>query len=106
MSSTTGTSRLRESVKLGISKRTDFTLRRDKVALIVVDVQRYCCNGQTAYYQNEALPRMLTNIQQLLQVFRLYRDSLAEQRNGCEVLFTAIQSLTMDVLERNKELKE
>ena len=111
MSSTTSSSCLRESVQIGISKRTDFSLHRDKVALLIIDVQRYCCNAgstcsssdddhhhydSTEYYQTESLPRMMSNIERLLETFRTFRDLPSKGRNGCEVIFTAIQSLTMD----------
>lgn len=98
----------RENVRLGISQRTDFPLQRSKAALLVVDVQTYCCDGETEHYQNESLPKMVSNIQRLLEVFRKFRDDPPgvdqAARNdrkcpcvaGCEVIFTAIASLTKD----------
>ena len=93
---------LRENVRMGVSKRTDFPLRRNKSALLIVDVQTYCCDGESEYYQKEALPRMLENIAKLLCTFRKFRDCSAVDNVGsllpfgCEVIFTAIQSLTND----------
>lgn len=100
--STIDTVCLRRAIQMGVSKRTDFPLRRSKVALLIVDVQRYCCDSiDTLYYQETALPRMRSNILRLLHVFRTLRDSssssLPHSSNiGCEVIFTAIQSLTKD----------
>jgi len=96
---------LREKVKLGVSKRTDFPLQRRKAALLVIDVQTYCCDGNSTYYKEESLPRMLSNIETLLAKFRELRDhdeivsppdGVNTNRNGCEVIFTAIQALTKD----------
>lgn len=66
---------LRESVRLGISKRTDFPLVLSKCALLVIDVQRYCCEKSVSdYYDRESLPRMLRNIELLVDRFREERD--------------------------------
>ncbi len=92
---------LREQVRLGVSKRSDFPLRPEKTALLVVDVQMYCCEGGSEYYREESLPRMISNIESLLRRFRGLRDDVTEsvgdgRRTGCEVIFTAIQALTND----------
>ena len=68
---------LRESIRAGVSKRCDFPLVASMSALLVIDVQRYCCElhgGVPQYYKDVALPRMLQNIQDLLGAFRKKRD--------------------------------
>jgi ureidoacrylate peracid hydrolase len=102
-------SSLRETIRGGKSKRTDFPLVSSKAALLIIDVQQYCCGKVTTdYYQKEALPQMTGNIQVLLDVFRLQRDSAAATTEtetdaalvpnspGCEVIFVMIQSRTND----------
>lgn len=105
-SNTNSSNSLRENVRLGVSKRTDFPLHRSKAALLIVDVQTYCCDVESEYYKNEALPRMLANIERLLHDFRRLRDHNCSPDStmdammdtaspaGCEVIFTAIHSLT------------
>lgn len=48
---------------------------------------------------------MLSNIQRLLQVFRDWRDSSTNSTVGCEVIFTAIQSLTNDARDVSLDYK-
>jgi ureidoacrylate peracid hydrolase len=89
---------LREAVRLGYSKRTDFPIMKSKAALLIIDVQRYCCDGSSAessYYAQHALPQMKNNIMNLLSVFRSERDGVSLPR-GCEVIFVVIQSMTRD----------
>lgn len=97
---------LRERVRLGLSKRTDFSLLKSKTALLIIDVQTYCCScdnkDASDYYATHALPQMVSKIQQLVSSFRRYRDdenynnSGVGSNAGCEVIFTMIQSLTTD----------
>ncbi|KAG7338764.1 isochorismatase family protein [Nitzschia inconspicua] len=99
-------SSLRESIRGGKSKRTDFPLVLSKAALLIIDVQRYCCGKVTTeYYQKDALPKMTSNIQILTELFRLQRDTakpkgepdaLVPNTCGCEVIFVMIQSKTND----------
>ena len=69
---------LRESIRAGVSKRCDFPLVVSKSALLIIDVQKYCCDvdrpGVPEYYKFEALPRMLQNVRDLLDAFRRQRD--------------------------------
>lgn len=90
---------LREQVQLGVSKRTDFPLSKFKTALLIIDVQTYCCAGGGDYYTQHALPKMLSNIQKLVQSFRKHRDGSSPRQQltiGCEVIFTMIQAQTID----------
>lgn len=106
---------LRESIRTGVSKRCDFPLVLTKSALLIIDVQRYCCKlrpGVPEYYKDEALPRMLQNVEDLLLAFRTKRDDLGNHCGSCsgdadncnpsqashfpEVVFVAIQSMTND----------
>jgi len=110
-------SSLRESIRAGKSKRTDFPLLLSKAALLIIDVQKYCCEKATSdYYRNESLPQMTGNIEVLLDLFRTYRDqkevttgndtddhdttdyeaTTAPNSGGCEVIFVIIQSKTKD----------
>ena len=113
-------SSLRESIRAGVSKRCDFPLVVSKSALLIIDVQQYCCElcqGVPDYYKNVGLPRMLENIQDLLAAFRKRRDGSMTDRdtgsnNGTgmptkiepqesppgfpEVIFVVIQSMTND----------
>jgi nicotinamidase-related amidase len=85
---------LQELVRRGLSKRTDFPLVPSKAALLIIDVQEYCCSAPGPdYYHQQALPRMLQNIQLLLPAFRKHRD---KSSYGCEVIFTMIQAQTKD----------
>lgn len=88
---------LRELVQAGVSRRIDFPLVKTKAALLIIDVQKYCCEkkGTSEYYANESLPRMLSNIQLLIKAFRKHRDE-TKRKQGCEVIFTMIQSATND----------
>jgi ureidoacrylate peracid hydrolase len=98
------TSSLRESIQGGRSARTDFPLVLSKAALVIIDVQQYCCGKvKTEYYQQESLPKMTGNIEILLDLFRQIRDraatevtSLVPNSGGCEVMFVMIQSRTKD----------
>lgn len=103
-----------ESIRAGVSKRTDFPLVASRSALLIIDVQRYCCElrpGVPYYYKNESLPRMLRNIEDLLVAFRKKRDASSndsgpgsssinqsqESATGFpEVIFVVIQSMTND----------
>jgi nicotinamidase-related amidase len=115
---------LRESIRAGISNRYDFPLLLSKSALLIIDVQKYCCDGDVVvvidddddddepnpqkefFYKDEALPRMKQNIRDLLNKFREQRDrsyctmddtTTATTTNGFpEVIFVMIQSMTKD----------
>ena len=87
---------LRESIRAGVSNRYDFPLVLSKSALLIIDVQKYCCDSDVVvviddgddddddpnpnppkkkyYYKDEALPRMKQNIRDLLNKFREQRD--------------------------------
>jgi ureidoacrylate peracid hydrolase len=100
---------LRELVQMGVSKRTDFPLRNSRTALLIIDVQTFCCDGvDVAYYQETSRPRMLSNIQSLLQSFRKHRDAATTKTTiscGCEVIFTMIQSQTKDGRDSSLDYK-
>lgn len=116
---------LRQSIRAGVSKRSDFPLVASKSALLIIDVQRYCCElrpGVPNYYRVEGLPTMLKNIQDLLSVFRKKREAIClksaylsaleasccdpemsddsgtpqETQHFPEVIFVVIQSMTND----------
>jgi ureidoacrylate peracid hydrolase len=108
-------SSLRQSIQAGISKRTDFPLVDfplvpSKLALLIIDVQKYCCGKNDGdYYTTKALPQMVSNIEILLDTFRRQRDEgydndsadshqIKQPPNstGCEVIFVIIQSKTKD----------
>jgi ureidoacrylate peracid hydrolase len=97
-------SSLRESIRAGVSKRTDFPVVPSKAALLIIDVQQYCCDKVTTpYYRNEKLQQMTENIRVLADLFRMHRDkddTTQQQQppnsNGCEVIFVMIQSKTKD----------
>ena len=100
---TTLSTSLQELVRRGLSKRTDFPLVPSKAALLIIDVQEYCCSAPGLdYYHQQALPRMLQNIQLLLPAFRKHRD---ESSHGCEVIFTMIQAQTKDGRDISLEYK-
>ena len=48
---------------------------------------------------------MVSNVQRLLEFFRSLRDSSANLTMGCEVIFTAIQSLTSDGRDMSLDYK-
>ena len=89
---------LRESVKLGITKRTDFLIHKERAALLIIDVQKYCCGVEEgpsssegllpSYYAGESLPRMRKNIATLLSTFRTERDGKirvgSNSNGGCD----------------------
>ncbi len=105
---------LTESIRAGVSKRCDFPLVASKSALLIIDVQRYCCElrpGVPDHYKNIGLPRMLKNIQDLLCAFRKKRDAITtdcdpgmsdetstpqQNQHFPEVIFVVIQSMTND----------
>jgi ureidoacrylate peracid hydrolase len=100
---------LREQVRSGgLSKRSDFPLIPSKVALLIIDVQEFCCKepGPDRYYHHEALPRMLDKLAILLKSFRVLRDTPVVEPEQCqkklyreqglEVIFSIIQSQTKD----------
>ena len=75
-------------------------------ALLVIDMQNYCCDPRggewsdgaeepTAHYL-ETLPRVLGNIHGLLG---------AARRRGVECIFTTIESLTADGRDRSLDYK-
>jgi hypothetical protein len=86
---TTLSTSLQELVRRGISRRNVFSLVPSKATLLIIDVQEYCCSTPGPdYYHQQALPRMLQNIQLLLPAFRKHRDE--NSYYGCEVIFTMI----------------
>jgi nicotinamidase-related amidase len=97
-------SSLRGQVRAGSSRRDDFPLRRSKTALLVIDVQTYVTSPPQSispegdYLWNQAVPRMVRNLQLLLQAFRAARDEPDDSSvaGGCEVIFTYLQAATND----------
>jgi ureidoacrylate peracid hydrolase len=84
---------LRTSVKPGLSRRSDFPLRRHATALLIIDVQRYLSYPDQEYYSQDSFPRAVKNIDRLTKRFRSVRDA---SERGCEIIFTHIQSATKD----------
>jgi len=116
---TTDNDSLSKLVKPGVSKRSDFTLIPSKAALIVIDIQDYLSspvtsaetdasnngNSNNSYLFATSLPKAIPNIVQLVDTFRHIRDlddsshsdpSSDQNHEGCEVLFTFLQSSTPD----------
>ena len=92
-------SSLRARVRPGISRRSDIALETSKVALLIVDIQKYLSKPgilekEDSYLFRDALPRAIGNITQLIETFRMVRDD--DDAEGCEVIFTYLQSLTKD----------
>ena len=96
---------LRRQVKAGISRRSDFPLRRESTALLVIDIQRYLSDSAAdhAYFHQTAFPRMIQNANLLMRCFRKVRDnndpesvSSLQTSNGGEVIFTYLQAATTD----------
>jgi ureidoacrylate peracid hydrolase len=94
---------LRERVKPGISRRTDFPLQGKKAALLIIDIQKYLATPEgpedateKAYFYEESLPKTVRNIQKLAAAFRIVRDDPEtwDQQTGCEVIFTYLQAAT------------
>lgn len=102
-------SSLREHVRPGESKRTQFPLVPSKVALLVIDIQDYLSSPSNiqdeeehAYFYQQALPRTVANVEKLLQQTRKQRDS---QSQGCEVIFTYLEALTQDCRDVSLDYK-
>jgi ureidoacrylate peracid hydrolase len=104
---------MRDHVRPGVSNRNDpeFCLDPSKTALLIIDVQTYLTSPpplrheilqdhEAAYFWNEAVPRMVGNIQALLRSFRAARDRHFTKdptvtdapTTGCEVFFTFLQA--------------
>jgi ureidoacrylate peracid hydrolase len=92
-----------ERVQPGISQRSDFPLQGKKVALLIIDIQKYLSTPdgpedakENAYLYQESLPGAIINIQKLAEAFRVIRDDPEtwEQHTGCEVIFTYLQAAT------------
>lgn len=102
-------SSLRQHVKPGQSKRTEFPLVPSKVALLIIDIQDYLSSPHTiqeeeenAYFHHTALPQTVGNIEKLLKQTRRQRD---EQSQGCEVVFTYLEALTQDCRDVSLDYK-
>jgi len=81
-----------------ILKRQDFPLVASKTAIIVIDIQTYCCSIQTSSpYYNQALKNALPKMQQLTDT--------ARKVQGAEVIFTYLESLTQDMREISTDYK-
>lgn len=89
-------SSLRRQVRAGVSQRSDFPLRSETAALLVIDIQQYLSCADHPYFSRESLPRMLQNTNLLMNTFRQVRDSLPAESCGCEVIFTYLQAATKD----------
>jgi ureidoacrylate peracid hydrolase len=94
---------IRERVQPGISQRSDFPLQGKKVALLIIDIQKYLSTPdgpedakENAFLYEESLPRAVRNIQKIAEAFRIIRDDpeKSEQHTGCEVIFTYLQAAT------------
>jgi nicotinamidase-related amidase len=94
---------LLDRVKPGISRRADFALRRNKCALLIIDVQKYLSYPEHEYFQKFALPRAMKNIETMAHQFRAARDS--PNATGCEVIFTYVQSSTKDGRDMSLDYK-
>lgn len=94
---------LLDRVKPGISRRVDFALRRNKCALLIIDVQKYLTYPEHEYFHKFALPRAMKNIETMAQQFRAVRDS--PNATGCEVIFTYVQSSTKDGRDMSLDYK-
>ena len=94
---------LLDRVKPGISRRADFALRRNKSALLIIDVQKYLSYPEHEYFQKFALPRAMKNIETMAHQFRAARDS--PNATGCEVIFTYVQSSTKDGRDMSLDYK-
>lgn len=99
---------LAEYVIPGKSKRSDFPLIPSRCALLIVDIQAYLSEPadeeeKRSYFFSQALPQAMANIEKLLEKFRSLRDSEYEQ--GCEVLFTYLESLTKDCRDVSLDYK-
>ena len=101
---------LQSRVRPGISRRDEFPLEPSKAALLIVDVQRYLTTppavleeAHNQYFWKEAVPRMIRNLQRLVQAFRGGRDggeddssTVGTSSAGCEVIFTYLQARSKD----------
>lgn len=117
---------LARNVVPGVSRRSDYTLVGDKSALLIVDIQKYLSQPRkdappNPYFYHQASPKAIENIIKLAQAFRLVRDggansssggsnhkkgseeheaalssSSARATSGYEVVFTYLQSATLD----------
>jgi ureidoacrylate peracid hydrolase len=94
---------IRERVKPGSSQRIDFPLQGKKVALLVIDIQKYLSTPdgpedakENSFLYEESIPRVVRTIQKLVEAFRVIRDDPEkwEQQTGCEVIFTYLQAAT------------
>jgi ureidoacrylate peracid hydrolase len=92
----------RDRIRPGITQRTEFALESRHAALLVIDIQQALSvpsqEWQTKdYLYCEALPKAIHAIGKLVQAFRVVRDDEETMtRNGCEVIFTYLQSMTRD----------
>ena len=100
---------LAECVVPGRSKRTDFPLTRSKVALLIIDIQKYLSQPssvqeeeENSYFYKVALPRTVSNIERLLKTVRQHRD---EEGKGCEVVFVYLEALTSDCRDVSLDYK-
>jgi nicotinamidase-related amidase len=95
---------LLDRVKPGISRRVDFPLRRNKCALLIIDVQKYLTYPEHEYFHKSALPRAMRNIETMAHQFRAVRDT-PNTSGGCEVIFTYVQSSTKDGRDMSLDYK-
>ena len=94
---------LLDRVKPGISRRVDFSLRRNKCALLIIDVQKYLTYPGHEHFHKFALPRAMKNIETMAYHFRSVRDT--PNATGCEVIFTYVQSSTKDGRDMSLDYK-
>jgi ureidoacrylate peracid hydrolase len=100
---------LKEQVRPGQSRRTQFPLVLSKVALLVIDIQEYLSHPSSkqdeeehAFFYRTSLPRTVCNVEKLLKQIRQQRDS---QSQGCEVIFTYLEALTPDCRDVSLDYK-
>jgi len=102
-------SSLREHVRPGQSKRTQFPIVPSKAALLIIDIQEYLSSPSSvqdeeehAYFYQTSLPKTVANVEKLLHQTRQQRDS---QSQGCEVIFTYLEALTRDCRDVSLDYK-
>lgn len=83
-------STIRSRVKAGQSQRSDFPVLGSRAALLIIDIQLYLSK------ENETISAAVTNIEKLVQAFRVLRDDPDSETTGCEVIFSYLQARTRD----------
>jgi len=99
---------LSASVIAGKSNRNDFPLDRNRVALLIIDIQDFLskpaaaekiCNVNEKYLYEQSLSSALKNIEILLSSFRRMRyedEASTKKKVKPEIIFTYLEALTED----------